>query len=94
MSLLRSIARSCSLAKLPKPLAVAGISTTLAVAHLCTTATPLYAESPHNSRSSTLFREASPAALRKPSSQLVFLSRNEERRKEWVGSRQVCEAIY
>jgi hypothetical protein len=65
--------------KRPTPWAIIGLSTTLAFSHQYATSTPIYSES----KSSTLFREASPAALRKPSSQLVFLSRFKERRKDW-----------
>jgi hypothetical protein len=65
-----------------KQLTIFGLSTTLTLSHFYSTSTPLYTES--QSKSSTVFREASPAAVRRPPTQLVFLSRFEERRNECV----------
>jgi hypothetical protein len=64
----------------PKHLTILGVSTTLTLSHFYSTSSPLYAES--NSKSSSVLREASPAAYRRPPTQIVFLSKFEERRDE------------
>lgn len=63
------------------PFALVGFTTTtLTLSHFYSSTPPLYSES--NSKSSSILREASPIAQRKPSSQIVFLSRFEQRRNE------------
>lgn len=61
---------------------IPSLTTLFVVHHFCfSTSTILHAES--TSASSSKFRQADPAALRKPASQLFFMSVQEEHRDEW-----------
>lgn len=79
--ILRASKTNTSKQKPFRPFALVGFTTTtLTISHFYTSTSPLYSDS--NSKSSSLLREANPIAQRKPSSQIVFLSRFEERRDE------------